>query len=68
MYCHSYRIIVEYVHVQGVLEVSLLRPLFILLFKREHLLGCVLPYLSYGIFIWGGTYQCYLNKIVKLQK
>ena len=28
----------------------------------------ILPYLNYGILIWGNTCKSYLNKIVKLQK
>jgi hypothetical protein len=28
----------------------------------------ILPYLNYGILIWGNTCKTYLNKIVKLQK
>jgi len=28
----------------------------------------VLPYLNYGILIWGKTYKTYLDKLVKLQK
>jgi hypothetical protein len=35
-----------------------------------HTLYCtlVLPYLNYGILVWGNTYVTYLDKIVKLQK
>ena len=35
-----------------------------------HILYCtlVLPYLNYGILIWGDTCKSYLNKLMKLQK
>ena len=35
-----------------------------------HVLYCtpVLPYLNYGILIWGDTCQLYLDKLFKLQK
>ncbi len=35
-----------------------------------HTLYCtlVLPYLNYGILVWGNTCKTYLNKLVKLQK
>ena len=28
----------------------------------------ILPYINYGIVIWGRTYKSYLDKIIKLQK
>ena len=35
-----------------------------------HVLNCtlVLPYLNYGILIWGDTCKSYLDKLIKLQK
>ena len=35
-----------------------------------HTLYCtlVLPYLNYGVLIWGDTCKSYLNKLIKLQK
>ena len=35
-----------------------------------HTLYCtlILPYLNYGILIWGNTCKSYLNKLIKLQK
>ena len=39
-------------------------------YRILHTLYCtlVLPYLSYGILIWGNTCKSYLDKLVKLQK
>ena len=39
-------------------------------YRILHTLYCtlILPYLSYGILIWGNTYKSYLDKLVKLQK
>ena len=28
----------------------------------------ILPYINYGVLIWGNTYETYLNKILRLQK
>ena len=35
-----------------------------------HVLYCtlVLPYLNYGILIWGDTFKSYLDKLIKLQE
>ena len=35
-----------------------------------HTLYCtlILPYLNYGILIWGNTCKSYLDKLIKLQK
>ena len=39
-------------------------------YRIIHILYCtlILPYLSYGILIWGNTCKSYLDKLVKLQK
>ena len=39
-------------------------------YRILHTLYCtlILPYLSYGILIWGNTCKSYLDKLVKLQK
>ncbi len=37
-------------------------------FLHTHHCTMVLPYLNYGILVWGNTYKTYLNKLVKLQK
>lgn len=37
-------------------------------YKRTLYFTLVYPYLNYGIILWGATYKCHTNKVVKMQK
>ena len=51
-------------------SIGVMNKLKYLVPKRVLLLYCslVLPYLNYGIFIWGSTCKSYLDKLIKVQK